>query len=79
MIVILIGPESDHWLSLPLTHSLTNSCLVDLIADVDDEDRVGNGLLQIWELKFCHKAKLLITRFGSDFEVEGKILKLVFG
>ena len=31
------------------------------------------------KLKFGHKAKLLITRFGSDFEVEGKILKLVFG
>ena len=50
-----------------MTHSLTNSCLVNLIdvtlackdaesnlaevfavADVDDEDRVGNRLLQIW-------------------------------
>ena len=27
--------------------------------DVDDEDRVGNGLLQILELRFGHKAKLL--------------------
>ena len=29
------------------------------VADVDDEDHVGNSLLQIWELTFCHKAKLL--------------------
>ena len=49
-----------------VTHSLTNSCLVNLIdvslvcdinsklldvvtvADIDDEDRVGTSLLQIW-------------------------------
>ena len=29
------------------------------VADVDDEDRVGNSLLQIWRLKFGHKVKLL--------------------
>ena len=58
-----------------LTHSLTPSCLVNLIdvtlackdansklvevvtvADVSDEDRVGNSLLQIWKLRFGHKA-----------------------
>ena len=58
-----------------LTHSLTHSCLVNLIdvtlacedaysklvevvtvADVSDEDRVGNSLLQIWKLRFGHKA-----------------------
>ena len=32
---------------------------VDTIADVDDEDRIGNNLLQIWKLRFGHKAKLL--------------------
>ena len=61
-----------------LTHSLTDSCLVNLIdvtlacedansklvevvtvVDVDDEDCVGNSLLQIWKLRFGHKAKLL--------------------
>ena len=69
-IVIIIGPESDHWQCLSLTNSLTDSlthsCLVNLIdvtlafedansklvevvtnTDVDDEDRVGNSLLQI--------------------------------
>ena len=35
------------------------------VVDVDDEDRVGNSLLQIWKLRFGHKAKLL---FCSDFE-----------
>ena len=39
----------------------TNSKLVDIVtvANVDDEDRVGNSLLQIWELMIVHKAKLL--------------------
>ena len=26
------------------------------VTDVNDEDRVGNSLLQIWELRFSHKA-----------------------
>ena len=26
------------------------------VADVCDEDRVGNSLLQIWKLRFGHKA-----------------------
>ena len=29
------------------------------VADVDDEDHVGNILLQIWKLRFGHTAKLL--------------------
>ena len=37
-----------------------NSKLVDVVThdDVDDEDRVGNSLLQIWKLRFGQKAKL---------------------
>ena len=37
------------------------SKLVDVVnvADVDDEDRVDNGLLQIWKLRLGHKAKLV--------------------
>ena len=31
IIIIFIGPESDHWLCLSLTPSLPNSCLVNLI------------------------------------------------
>ena len=30
------------------------------VANVDDEDRVGNNLLQIWKLRFCQKANLLL-------------------
>ena len=33
------------------------------VADVDDEDRVGNSLLQIWKLRFGNKAN-----FCSDFQ-----------
>ena len=42
-----------------------NSKLVEVVtvADVDDEDLVGNSLLQIWELRFGHK-----LNFSSNFE-----------
>ena len=38
-----------------------NSKLVEVVtvANVDDEDRAGKSLLQISELRFGHKAKLL--------------------
>ena len=38
-----------------------NSKLVEVVnvANVDDEDRVGNSLLQIWKLRFGYKAYLL--------------------
>ena len=38
-----------------------NSKLVDVVtvADVDAEDHVDNSLLQIWELRIVHEAKLL--------------------
>ena len=28
------------------------------VANVDDEDHVGNSLMQIWKLRYGHKAKL---------------------
>ena len=45
-----------------------NSKLVEVVAvaDVDDEDRVGNSLLQIWKLWFGHNSKLLF-RLWSRF------------
>ena len=45
------------------------------VADVDDEDRVGNNLLQIWKLRFGHKVKLLFQLWA---QVLIKILKLKF-
>ena len=43
-----------------------DSKLVDVysVADVDDEDRVGNSLFQIWKLKFKSLVRTLSTRFG---------------
>ena len=40
----------------------TNTKLVEVVtaADVDDEDHVDNSLLQIWELRFGYKAKVLM-------------------
>ena len=49
-----------------------NSKLVEVVtvANADDEDCVGNSLLQIWELRFGHKEQTFSTMFGQDFEVE---------
>ena len=41
------------------------------VADVDDEDRIGNSLSQIWKLSFGHKAKLLL-RLGQSRPTAGK-------
>ena len=45
------------------------------IAGVDDEDCVGNSLMQIWKLRFAHKSlstlvKILKLKFRRDFEAE---------
>ena len=44
------------------------------VADVSDEDRVGNSLFQIWKLRFGQKAKLFFRLWaqGLVFEVEVK-------
>ena len=43
------------------------------VADVSDEDRVVNSLLQIWKLRFGQKAKLLLRLLAQGLV---KILKL---
>ena len=52
-----------------------NSKLVEVVtvADVYDEDRIGNSLLQIWRMRFGHKAKLLF-RLGAQGLVKILIL-----
>ena len=54
-----------------------NSKLVKVatVASVDDEDRVDNCFLQIWELRFGHKAKLFIRLRAQGV---APILKLKF-
>ena len=61
-----------------------NSKLVEVVTvtDVDDENLVGNSFLQIWKVRFGHKAKLLFRlsaqglnrslklKFRRDFETE---------
>ena len=59
-----------------------NSKLVEVVnvANVDDEDHVGNSLLHTWELRLGNKAKLVVqtfsTRFrqGSEVEVQAGFL-----
>jgi len=48
-------------IDVTLACECANSKIVEVVtvANVDDEGRVGNSLLQIWELRFGHKAKLL--------------------
>ena len=48
-----------------------NSKLVEVVnvANVDDEDRVGNSLLHTWELRLGNKAKLLFRLSAQDFEI----------
>ena len=45
------------------------------VANVDDENRVGNNLMQTWELKFIQTVS---TRFvqGFDVEVQARFLSL---
>ena len=78
-LLFLSDPSPIIALATLVTHSLTNSCLVNLIdvtlacqdansklvevvtvADVDAEKRVDDSLVQIWKLKFGHKASLLL-------------------
>ena len=68
-----------------------NSKLIQVVAvaDVDDEYRVGNSWLQIWKLRFGHKAKLLFKlwaqglvkisklKFSQDIDVWLRFLKLM--
>ena len=80
----LVTDSVTHWrlvnlIDVTLACADGNSKLV----DVDDEDRVGNSLLQIWKLRFGHKAYFLFrlwalwSRFWSSSS--GEILKLKFG
>ena len=60
----LVGNSLTHsclvdLIDVTLVCDYANSKLVEVVtvADVDDKDSVGNSLLQIWKLRFCHKAE----------------------
>ena len=48
-----------------------NSKLVEVanVANVDDEDHVGNSLLHTWELRLGNTAKLLFRLSAQDFVI----------
>ena len=60
---MLVTPSLTHSVTFDVTLACEDaySKLVEVVtlADVSDEDRVGNSLLQIWKLRFGHEAKLL--------------------
>ena len=77
MTLVTIFDKFRNLIDVTLACEDAHSKLVEvvIVADVIDEDRVGNNLLQIWRLRFGQKAELwfrLSTRFGQDFEVEQK-------
>ena len=45
------------------------------VADVDDEDRVGNSLLHAWELRLGNRVKLLFKLSAQGLV---RVLKLKF-
>ena len=53
------------------------------VAHVYAEDRVGNSFLQIWKLRFGHKAKLLFRLSAQgvvrSLKLKFSILLLMFG
>ena len=85
-LAMLVTHSLTHWLTdsclanlidVTLACKNANSKLVEVVtvADVDAEDNVGNSLLQIWELTFGSKAKLLFRLWAQGLV---KILKLRF-
>ena len=70
--LVFIGPESDHWLCLSVTHSLTDSCLVSLIDVILACENANSKLVEVVSLL------MLVMRMGwqqfvadlesSDFE-----------
>ena len=69
MSTLVSNSLTDSFTNCPLVNLINltlacedgNSKLVEVVTvvDVDDEDPVGNSLLQVWELRFGHNAKLL--------------------
>ena len=58
---------------MTLAYEDADSKLIEVATDVDAEDRVGNSLLQIWELRLVIKldfVQTLSTRIGQDFELK---------
>ena len=57
MLMLVLSFDS---IDVTLAREYANSKLVEVVtvavADVDDEDRVGNSSLQIWKLWFGHNA-----------------------
>ena len=56
--MVQLGGTADGAYHCPLGSIMAIFDIV-TVANVDDEDCIGNSLLQIWELRIVHKAKLL--------------------
>ena len=56
-LVLIIGPESDHWLCLSLPNSLTDCCLVNLMAMNDT-----NCLMMSHQLLKAVKSFLMLKK-----------------
>ena len=78
-LVMLVTPSDSCLINLidvTLACEDANSKLVEVanVANVDDEDHVGNSLLHTWDLGLGNKAKLLLRLSAQGFEVKAGFL-----
>ena len=74
----LVTHSLTHSVTLVNTIDVTLTCeyayskLGDVvtIADVDSEKRVDESLVQIWKLKFGHRANFFVQTLSTRFEAE---------
>ena len=66
--LIFIGPESDHWECLSLTHSLTDFCLVNLMAMNDTNCLPTMLYAMLYAICYMLYARDSEARFCQDFE-----------
>ena len=75
LLLLFIGPESDHWLPLSLTHSLpnwlTNCCLVDLMA-LNDANCLMMSQQLLKAVKSFFDAWLRFMKFNLCRDFEGR-------
>ena len=69
-VILFIGTESDHWLPLSLTDSLTISCLVYFIYVTLACEDANSNLLDVATVADDDAGKQQLRQFGADLESE---------
>ena len=75
---IIIGPESDHWQCMSVTHSLTHCRLVNLIDVTQACEGVNSKLVEVATVADVNDEDRFGNSFFADLEAEGqKGLRLI--